>query len=173
VVRQGGAALADIEAVRPLGGSVDSDFTGTSGWRIGRIHRAEHPSVAQVSAAAAETDGPCLMAYVLDSDFAEVQYTRPGQSVRRFVLHPDIAAEYGCPVDPAEQAAAPADLERFGSEGADLRQLRAVVAGRMVFAEDTVLWLAAALGAVPLSDLAELCFGDLTTEDDLRRALGT
>jgi len=45
VVRQGGAALADIEAVRSLGGSVDSDFTGTSGWRIGRIHRAEHPAL--------------------------------------------------------------------------------------------------------------------------------
>ena len=60
----------------------------------------------------------------------------------------------------------------FGGDGANEQHLRAVLAGSMVFAEDTILWLAAALGAIPLADLADYCVGDLSDEDDLRRAIG-
>lgn len=77
------------------------------------------------------------------------------------MLHPRLAADYDCPVDPQAQHDAVPCLLRWAGPGADEDLLRAAVEGCLLFAEDSVLRLAAAAGAIPAVDLAHYTFGPI------------
>jgi hypothetical protein len=148
-----------IDIVRAAGGHPDGGWSGSGGWRFARVHRAEPLSGEEVRAVAEEVSAPFLAAYVVASDFAEVWCAAPGQPVFRFVLHPRRAADYDCPVDSQEQHDAVPRLLRWAGQGADEDLLRAAVHGGLLFAEDSVLRLAAAAGAIPAAELAQYTFG--------------
>lgn len=93
--------------------------------------------------------------------FAEVKFVRPGGSVATFVLHPGSARRYDYPVDEAAQSDAAERLLAWAAGGADELELRRALAGRLVFVEDSFLRVAAAVGAIPIADLADYTFGDL------------
>lgn len=62
--------------------------------------------------------------------------------------------------DPAVNAAAPARILAWAG-GGDLDAITAAVEGKLLFAEDAVLRLAAAFGAIPDGELEEWVFGPL------------
>jgi hypothetical protein len=69
------------------------------------------------------------------------------------------AEGYGHPVDPADQEAAPAALLSWAGDSADETEVTKAIEGSMVFVEDSVIRLAGALGAIPISDLEHYFFG--------------
>jgi hypothetical protein len=140
----------------PTGG-----WTGSAGWRFVRAHCDRPLTSDEVRTIAEQVSAPFLAAFVVDSDFAEVRCAAPRQPGLRFVLHPHLAADYECPVDPEAQQAAVPYLLRWAGEGADETLLRAAVQGNLQFAEDSVLHLAAGIGAIPASDLQDYVFGPI------------
>jgi hypothetical protein len=124
--------------------------------RYGRI-----PGLRSDSGSRIVVGAPFLAAFVVDSDFAEVRCAAPGLPDLRFVLKPLHAADYDCPVDPQAQETAVPYLLRWAGEGADEAVLRAALQGSLTFAEDSVLHLAAGIGAIPSSELEDVMFGSL------------
>jgi hypothetical protein len=153
---------ATLPAVRALGGEPDWATAGTGHWQLSRIHGADCPDPDQVRAATEQAGAAFMCAYILDSDFAAVQCCRPGDEVTSFVLHATSARGYDYPVSDAEQEAAVGYLLDWAGAGADEHEVRRALSGRMVSAEDSVLRLAAALGALPMANLSDYLFGDLT-----------
>lgn len=158
--------LTALRSVQALRGDHDDDAAGSDGWRILQVHSPEHADEAGFRAIADEVGGPVLAAYVLDSDTAAVHLLspRPGLLRRRpatvrFVLDEESAGNYGLPVDERAQAAAPEAVVAWAG-GGDVEAVRAVVTGDRVFAEDAVLALAAAFGAIPPGELSEWTFSE-------------
>jgi hypothetical protein len=150
-----------LDVIRDAGGEPDGGWVGRAGWRFARVHRGKPLTAVQVRAVADQLGAPFLAAYVVDSDFAEVRCAAPGMSVLRFVLQPLYAADYECPVDSQAQETAVPYLLRWAGEGADEALLRATVQGSLTFAEDSVVRLAAAIGAIAPSDLENYMFGPI------------
>ncbi len=150
-----------LDIVRDAGGTPDGGWVGKDGWRFARVHRGDPLTAEHVRAVADQVNAPFLAAYVVDSDFVEVRCAAPGMSVLRFVLQPLYAADYDCPVDSHAQEAAVPYLLRWAGEGADEALLRAAVQGCLRFAEDSVVRLAAAIGAITASDLRDYTFGPI------------
>jgi hypothetical protein len=152
--------VTTLDVVRSAGGDPDGGWS-SGGWRFARVHRAQPLTGAEVGAVAEQVGAAFLAAYIVDSDFADVWCAAPGQDEFGFVLHPHLAAAYECPVDPQAQEAAVPRLLRWAGEGADENLLRAAVEGSLTFAEDSVLRLAAGIGAIPAADLADYMFGSI------------
>jgi hypothetical protein len=150
-----------LDIVRDAGGTRDGGWVGQAGWRFARVHGGKPLTANHVRAVADQVNAPFLAAYVVDSDFAEVRCAAPGMSVLRFVLQPLYAADYECPVDSQAQEAAVPYLQRWAGESADEALLRAAVQGSLTFAEDSVLRLAAAIGAIVPSDLEDYTYGPI------------
>lgn len=124
--------------------------------------RSDRPLADDIVRAVAERVGAAfLSAFIVDSDFAEVLCAAPGQATFDFVLHSEIAAGYEYPVDPEAQEAAVPRLLRWAGGDADETILRAAVDGCLTFAEDSVMRLAAGIGAIPPADLADWTFGSI------------
>jgi hypothetical protein len=155
--------VTTLDIVRAAGGTPDGGWTGRAAWRFARVHRGEPMTDDEVRAVAEQVSAPFLAAYVVDSDFAEVRCAAPDQAGLRFVLHPELASAYDYPVDPQAQEAAVPYLLHWAGEGADEAMLRAAVHGSLTFAEDSVLRLAAGIGAIPPADLADYTFGSIET----------
>lgn len=157
-------ALGSLSSIVGIEGEFEREREFTNGWRWASIYRGIVSDEA-LAALVAETGAPVLLAEVCGSDFAIVGFASPTSSVRRFFLHPDSAETYRDagepvdPVDPAAQAAAPAALLAWAGDGADAAEIAKAVNGRLLFVEDSVLRLAAALGAFPVADLADYTFG--------------
>jgi len=151
--------VTELDIVRAAGGTPEGGWAGEAGWRFARLHGGRPLTAAQVRAVAEQAGAPFLAAYVVDSDFADVRCAAPGLSDLRFALHPMMAVDYEYPVDPEAQDAAVPYLLRWAGDGADEVLLRAAVTGSLTFAEDSVLRLAAAVGAIPQCELADYTFG--------------
>jgi hypothetical protein len=163
--------VSELPAVRALGGDPDWEVEGLDGWRLGRLHGSDCPEDELVQAIADQTAGPVMCAYIVDSDFAWVRLSEPDQDVFDFVLHQDSAVSYGVGVDPEIQAAAPGKLLTWAGSGADPEAIAAAVAADLVFAEDAVVLLAAAVGALPRSQVRDYMF-DPPTEAGTDRPSG-
>lgn len=105
------------------------------------------------------SNAPVLLAQVVCSDYADVRFAGPGHEINRFVLHPHSAKGYDVDVDPIEQEAAVAALLRWAGTSVREADVSAAVDGAMVFAEDSFMRLAGALGAFPLAELESYIFG--------------
>jgi hypothetical protein len=152
--------LSALSASSDLGGEFDQDDTLANGWRIATVHRADGGDDV-LAAFVAEVHAPVLIAEVADSDFAAVGFASPGRSIAHFVLNPRGARGYDYPVDPAEQDAASAALVDWAGEPADLAEVAKAIDGNMVYAEDSFIRLAGALGAFPASELEDRIFGPM------------
>lgn len=166
LVARSDAPLSALRSVQALGGDHGRDAAGSNGWRILKVHQPEHAGEADFRAIADEIGGPVLAAYVLDSDTAAVHLVSPrrGPFRRRpatvvFFLDEESAHNYDLPVDERAQATAPEAVVAWAGCG-DVEAVRAAVAADRTFAEDSVLALAAAFGAIPAGELSEWTFGD-------------
>ena len=163
LMTRAGVDPAGSEEVKSWGGEEDWRYEGLNGWQIVRIHQADAPTAAKALAASREIGGPLLAAYLIDSDCATVICTEPDGEVFEFYVHPETAVEgYELPRMDAAQEAAPQRLVDWAGDGAgaDLAELRTTLATEFVFVDDAMVQLAAALGAIPLSSVRDLMFGD-------------
>jgi hypothetical protein len=158
-------------AMRMFGARPDLDRAGADGWWVTRLVDSGPAPEWILRSVARAGGGPLLCADVHDSDVARVRLfdrARPdgragGRDPVGFFLNVDSAVSYGMPVDWQEQARAAAEVVAWsgsggGSGGGSLEAVRAVVQGSFVFAEDGVLRLAAAFGAIPEADLSDWLF---------------
>jgi hypothetical protein len=159
--------LAGLASIAELDGEFVGESVLEQGWRVATVHRGSASDDA-LAALVAETRAPVLVAEVADSDFAVVGFASPVQPVRYFVLHPGLAEGYEHPVDEVAQAAAPAALVAWAGGSAMEAEVIEAVRGQMLFAEDSVLRLAGALGAFPMGELEDYIFGPLPDESETR-----
>jgi hypothetical protein len=154
LVARSGRPLGNLPVVRALGDEVDWEQQGAGDWWFCRVHGQQPPPDEEtVAALVAEVAGPVAIGYVHDSDVALVWLAAPGQPVAGFVLNPEAARGYGLPVDDAAQSAAPAAVTAWAGPGVDADAVAEVLATEHVFAEEGVVRLAAAWGAVPAGEL--------------------
>ncbi len=165
VMARSGRDLADLASVKAFGGEVDWEAEGIKGWRLLRLHGTEWPADELVQAAAEDVAGPVLCAYVVDGDFAQVRLAAPGTDRFEFVLNQTSAGNYDYPVDSVAQASAPVRVQAWAGDGSDMDAVAEAVATEMVFAEDVVLRLAAAVGAISPDQVRDWAFGPLEGMD--------
>ncbi|WP_431677132.1 hypothetical protein [Kitasatospora sp. KL5] len=138
--------LAESAAVR-ASGALPEQSAQAGAWQF----LATSGEDVRAAALAAETAGPVVSAFVLDSDFAVVEAFDADGPTWTCVLSPETALDYDCPQDwigaPAETARTAADWAAAHGLTADHAALAAVFAAESdPFAEDLVLELLAALG---------------------------
>jgi len=114
-----------------------------------------------VRAAADEIGGPVVGATFCDSDFAIAWFAAPKARVTQFFLNPATAARYRQNVDWGVQRSAARLIARAVGRDSDKREIRASLEVDMVFAEDSFVRLAGALGGFPAAELGDYVFGSL------------
>jgi hypothetical protein len=124
-----------------------------NGWRFVRFDSVGWELGEEITQLAELAEGPVLWAHIVDSDYSQVRIARPGADPFDFWLHPDDAEDYGETVDPAQQAAAAAAVTSWAGPGADPDEVTRAISGNLVFAEDSVSRLAAAVGARPIAQI--------------------
>lgn len=150
-------------AMRAFGATTDLDAQGAAGWWISRLLDSGPSPQWVLRSVSRAGGGPLLSADVVDSDFARVRLI--GGAARgvgepfEFFLNAESAVGYDAPVDWQDQAQAAARIVAWNG-GGDKALIQAAVARRSVFAEDGVLRLAAAFGAIPADELSEWLFDD-------------
>ena len=154
LVAASGRPLGDLAIVRGLGGEVDWERQGAGDWWFCRVFGHFPPPEEETVAALVDEVGRVAVGYVHDSDLALVWLAAPGAPIGGFVLNPGAARRYGLPVDDAAQSAAPAAVTAWAGPQTDPDAVAAVLATEHVFAEEGVVRLAAAWGAVPAGGLA-------------------
>jgi hypothetical protein len=154
LVARSGRPLGDLASVGALGGEVDWEQQGAGDWWFCRVHGHDPPPEEEaVGALVDEIGGPVAIGYLHDSDVALVWLAAPGLPVAGFVLNPQAGRRYGLPVDDAAQEAAPDAVTAWAGPQTDPDAVAAVLAAEHVFAEEGVVRLAAAWGAVPAGEL--------------------
>jgi hypothetical protein len=146
--------LSSLSSVAAMGGELTWSVAGIDGWRLASLYNGSSDA-SRVLAAAREIDGPFMCSDVLDSDFASVLFADPKGVHGEVTLHPDLALDYAYPFDPTQNDALIPVLIEWAGQGADENEVRKAVHGKMVFAEDSFIRLAVALGALPLSEAHE------------------
>jgi hypothetical protein len=163
--------LTGLRSVRALGGEADREEPGLAGWRWLTLIGPEREDDAAVQAIADEVGGPALVAFVFDSDTAAVRLAAPRRGLLRraprmvrFFLDEESARDYELPVDTAEQAAAADSVVAWAGAG-DVDAVRAAITRDAVFAEEAVLALAVAFGAIARDALPDEAFEDASDDD--------
>lgn len=161
------ATLSTLRSVQALGGDPeDGGARRTDAWALHRVHQPDRDDDAALQSIADEAGGPVLAAFVFDSDTAWVRLAAPRQGFLKrapkivtFYVDPESARGYDIDVDDRAEAAAPGAVVAWAG-GGDVDAVRTVLEREHVFAEDGVLRLAAAFGAIPADETTEWTFGD-------------
>jgi hypothetical protein len=143
-----------------LGGELDSAWNESTGWVFASLHQADYPDVTQVIALAEAVNGPVLTAYVADSDCAILQFASPGTAPHWGVLHAETALEMGFDGVPSAHETY-AHLAEWAGGPLDETAVTEALTTELIFAEDTFLVLAHALGALEPESLPDRVFGSL------------
>ncbi|GAA3340052.1 hypothetical protein GCM10020358_26160 [Amorphoplanes nipponensis] len=147
LIARGERPLSESGVLAPVQVLHESGYAG--GWQRAQLD-GDLPGA--LDALLAQTGAPALVAYIMDSDLADVSAASPGGVRWRAYLHQETAEDYGAPALPQSTDEVVTQALAWAAEAGlapDREAVRAALLAGHTFAEETLDELVEALGIGP------------------------